>query len=95
MDIFQAIASVGSGEHDALTIVGGCCRRLVEIKDTLRLFAALVPHLCAGCGWRESFDSSVFLLQELVLLERHVAHESTLWSLDLIEKLPLIADFNW
>ena len=94
LDILQTSASVGSGKHDALTIVGGCCGRLVEIEDTLRLFAILVSQLCAGCRWSESFDSSVLLFHELVLLERHVAHESTLWGLNLIEKLPLIANLD-
>ena len=53
------------------------------------LIAKLSPS-CRGC---ESLDRPVFLLE--VLLDRHVAHESTLGRLDLIEELSLIADLDW
>ena len=67
--ILQTI-SMGSGEHHALAILGGSSRRLVEVEDTLRLLPVLVAHLGAGGRRSECLDSSVLLLQELVLLER-------------------------
>ena len=70
---------------------------MIEIEDPLEcvLLAAviLIAKLRPSGRGCESFDRPVFLLE--VLLDRHVAHESTLGRLDLIKELSLVADFDW
>lgn len=82
-------------QNHILTVLRGSCRRLVEVEDTviLGIVAVLVAQLRARSRWRESFDRTRLLLE--VLLDRHVAHESTLRSLNLVEKLALVANFDW
>ena len=52
----------------------------------------LVTELRASSRRGESFDRPILLLE--VLLDRHVAHESTLGRLDLIEELSLVANLD-
>ena len=88
---------LGCRQHHALTVLGCSGRRLIEIEDPLEcvLFAAviLIAQLRPGCRRCESLDRPIFLLK--VLLNRHVAHESTLGRLDLIEQLSLVSNLDW
>ena len=73
----------------ALIISSG--RRLVKVKYTLGLVQELKVRGACGRRWRECFDCPILL--EVILLDRHVAHKSTLWRSDLVKELPLVADF--
>ena len=59
----------------------------------LGIIAVLVAQLRARSRRCESFNRTRLLLE--VLLDRHIAHESTLRSLNLVEKLALVANLDW
>ena len=91
-------AVLRGGQHYGLGVLGGGRRRRVEIENTLEsiLLTAivLISKFGASSAGRESLDRAFFALSK-VLLDRHVAHQSTLGCLDLVEELALVADLNW
>lgn len=91
------LAILWRSQHHGLRVLGSCCWRLVEIEDTLErvLLATIVLEAKLGAGPTrcKSLDRTIFTLYE-VLLDRHVAHQSTLWRLDLVEKLSLVTDLD-
>ena len=91
-------AVLRGGQHYGLGVLGGGRRRRVEIENTLEsiLLTAivLISELGPSSAGRESLNGAFFALSK-VLLDRHVAHQSTLRCLDLVEELALVADLDW
>jgi len=89
---------LGSRQHHTLAILGGSRRRGVEIEDALyrALITAivLVSKLRTGSRWSKSFNRATFTSFGEIFLYRHIAHQGTLRSLDLVKELSLVADFD-
>ena len=89
-------AVLGRRQHHALAVLRCSGGRLIEIEDSLQCVllarVVLVAKFWTGSRGCERLDRPALLLE--VLLDRHVAHESTLGRLDLIEELSLVADLD-
>ena len=90
-----AALQVLGGEGHALVLRVGR-RRLAEGEDSLRaVLVGVVTHIRVGRGGRrERLNRPRFILDELILRNRNVAHQSTLGRLDLVEHA-LVADLDW